>query len=138
MTEFEIATLALQKAEGIRAQIQLVQAQGELMYNSSTTFITLLSGYLVVAYLVGARLAKSELVVLNGLYAFFIVQTGWSMETAHSAGIAHHKILLELQPEREKLAFWTMESLLVSQAFIYVAAVASLYFMWSVRHPKSE
>lgn len=138
MTEFEKAALALHELEAIQTQVQIVQAQAALVGDSGTTYITLLFGYLVVAYFLGQELKKRDLMILNGLYIAFIFGAIESMKTSYSAGIMHLERLLELDSSHGGEVFWTLEMMTFFLAFMLISACASLYFMWSVRHPKTE
>jgi hypothetical protein len=138
MTEYEMASLALQKTEVVQVQVQLIQAQAVLVGDTATTYITLLSGYLIVAYLLGGKLSKRDLTILNGLYVTFMFGSILSMSTAHGAGIRQYQRLLEMTSEPSIDVLWTQESMIISLSWLTLAALASLYFMWSIRHPKIE
>ena len=68
MTEYEIASLALEQAAGIRDQSELLQGQVGLIIENLSMFITVLFGYLVVAYFVAKALTRVQVSILNFLY----------------------------------------------------------------------
>ena len=68
MTEFEIAQLEFMQAERSANLLNLVQTQGSLIQSDATFFTTLLFGYLLVAYFIGASLTRVQVIILNVLY----------------------------------------------------------------------
>ena len=143
MTEYEIADLALSTQEGIREQISLVQtqiglvqAQLSLVLTGLTLFYTLLFGYLIVAYFIGANLTRGQTIMLTLLYSctvFFNRFSGWNvMRTAREL----RSDLLQLSPDTSKIALDSDGTITVVTVGVVALYVASLYFMWEVRHPK--
>ncbi len=101
-----------------------------------TLYLTLISGYLITAFVAGTRLSTVQVSILN---FGFIISAGLMAFSALGAGIirVHYtRELLELTadaPHRPLL--W----LFLSWFILMIGGVlASLYFMWDVRHPKSE
>lgn len=97
-----------------------------MIADSATTYLTLLSGYSVLAYLLGNQLAKRDLMILNGLYIAFILATIQSLKTAYSAGRINFEFLLELDPSHEVQAFSTLESMKTMLIFFVKASLWSL------------
>ena len=134
MTEYEIADLAFSTQELFFQQWQLGQGIAERAFDGIQQFGQLLFGYLIVAYFVGAKLTKVQLAILNVLYLI------WQFRVFVTLRIlgANADILLgemreispELTPDAPSMSYF----LAVHTAMI----LASLYFMWSIRHPKTE
>jgi hypothetical protein len=134
MTEYEIADLAIstqaifwqqwEVAQGIAGRgLDLVQAFGNLLF-----------GYLIVAYFVGAQLTKVQLAILNALYLIWQVRI---FLLIYGAFTNAHTILGEMRkisPDYDPAT----PSMLGVLALLSVLTLASLYFMWSIRHPKKE
>lgn len=137
MTEYEIASLALEQAAGIRDQSELLQGQAELITVSVATFFTILFGYLIVAYLVARDLTRLQVFILNFIYLLIMLVIFFASANAHTVGIFRYAELLELQPETVPVPFWTIEFQVFTLCVLAVAVAASLWFMWSVRHPRS-
>ena len=101
--------------------------------------ITLMSGYLVVAYLVGKRLTRTQIIVTNTLYlisAFLFV--GGAFQTNMDAQIARKMMALQI-PELDLLNYadvniylWPSIITIVYSCLVF----ASLFFMWQVRHSR--
>ncbi len=120
MTEQELATV-----------ISEYSSQGGTFYS---VWITIVSGYLITAYLAGERLNKSQVVILNTFYLWVstVVIIGFygSFNTQ-----AHYVLELKaIVPDSPQLInhqiVWatTLASIL--------GVVATLKFMWDIRHPR--
>jgi len=100
-----------------------------------------MSGYLVVAYLVGKRLTRTQILVTNALYLMsaFTVING-SFQASLDMLIARKEMALQI-PQLDLLNYaevniylWPFIPVIINSCLI----VASLIFMWQVRHPKES
>jgi hypothetical protein len=73
MTEYEIASLALQQASGIREQVALTQTQLEVLASAAELQVQISVGYLVAAYLIGKSLTRVQAFVLNAFYIWVVM-----------------------------------------------------------------
>ena len=103
--------------------------------------ITLMSGYLVVAYLVGKRLTRTQILVTNALYlmsAFTVISGGF--QAASDVQIARKEMALQI-PQLDLLNY-TIKYIYLWPSIVAIIngclIVASLIFMWQVRHPKES
>jgi hypothetical protein len=98
-------------------------------------FIAVLSGYVVVAYVVGAKLTRTQVMVLNFNY------TLWSLYLLASGGTTLSNALTRIRKATEILGE-TVVHVPYSIYFYYCIGLTliftSLWFMWSVRRPKTE
>ena len=107
-------------------------------FSSAATMVSLLiavlSGYLVVAYAIGSNLTRVQVTVLNIAYSI------WSIYILLSGIIsltrARHHIILAAELDQQ------LSSPVAYVAHGYVSIgmmllLTSLWFMWSVRHPKT-
>ena len=134
MTEYEIADLAVSTQELLWLQSQVLQGNLQQAFNTLEYFGTLLFGYLMVAYFIGAQLTRVQVVILTTLYLFWVVRLGVMMNLVF---ISSHNTIDEMRKVSPDLiipipSFWGPYSLL------FLMTLASLYFMWSIRHPKEE
>ena len=121
---------------------------GELLYNTYDTlwetsqmYFTLVSAYLVVAWLVGIKLTRGQYVIVTALYLFWVagiiqtqVFTGLSTVNLASSIASQDGVLM-----REYGSGAAMFIGIYSFTVVMVCGVfASLYFMWSIRHPRTE
>jgi hypothetical protein len=138
MTEYEIADLALSTQEGFRQQVGLVQEQASLALSSLSVYFSLIFGYLLVAYFVGANLTRAQNVILTLLYLSTMILNRSAFLSIQLGGKNVIKGLIELNPETRPVFFFSDDAIVFATAVSAALIVASLYFMWSVRHPKTE
>ena len=97
-------------------------------------YLTAVSGYLLMAYMIGRNLTTLQCSIITGLFLWFTLFI--TIGTAGYFGRAIQLIdLLEFAPSGIKLAPWVIWG---SSGFEFVGIFASLKFMWDVRHPKTE
>jgi hypothetical protein len=94
------------------------------------TFFTVLFGYLLAAHFLGDKLSVKQLLIFNGMYLatilglVFNMWGGWN-DMYKWFAMARDAPTATVQPH------------IVGAMLIYVSLVlASLYFMWTVRHSK--
>ena len=100
-------------------------------------FWTLAGSYLVTAYQVGEKLTSSQLVIINTLFLFAIGTTSFRIWAYFNAGIEFSKevaLLNETRPGR----YASKAFPIIMAVFSFLIVLASLKFMWDVRHPKTE
>jgi hypothetical protein len=102
--------------------------------------ITVMSGYLIVAYMVGERLTRIQVLIINTFYLL----------SASTLVLSAFQGILDVSMARREAALQIPELPIVGAStniFIWPASIAlmnaavviaSVYFMWSVRHSKSE
>ena len=103
--------------------------------------ITLMSGYLVVAYLVGKRLTRTQILVTNALYLMsaYTVISG-SFQATLDFQIARKEMALQIPQlnlfnyAEQSIYLWPSIIAIINGCLV----VASLIFMWQVRHPKES
>ena len=96
--------------------------------------ITVISGYLIVAYVVGNHLEKGQIIIINFLYIFFATLLWYGSTSALFKQVEFVEQLQALRPD----AFYpASQEIDFAVAFVtYLVDLASLKFMWDVRHPK--
>jgi hypothetical protein len=138
MTEFEIAQLEFMQAERSANLLDLVQTQGSLIQSDATQFTTLLFGYLLVAYFIGANLSKIQVSILNLLYIASIGASIFQMTTGAFTAIGFLNKFLEVSGNEGEMSPLNPNYIAYGVALNLALILTSLYFMWSVRHPKTE
>jgi hypothetical protein len=150
MTEYEIADLALSSAELITSQYAIGQNQGSLIVDNLTLFYSLLFGYLLAAYAVGKKLSTVQTAILTVLYLAAVIYNrfyGFMLLSQSQIGLSRWDQMVQATSSSE-LAAATISSPALTAAqsgvlafvtvFVVLAILASLFFMWSVRHPRDE
>ena len=99
-------------------------------------YITVLSGYVIAAFVAGERLDRAQVWIINVLFccaaSVFILGT----VACYARVNEYANRVLELDPNRT--SYFT-ESAAIGIGLLQILGIAAcLYFMWSVRHPKTE
>ncbi|MEP5570048.1 MAG: hypothetical protein ABJN62_19565 [Halioglobus sp.] len=101
-----------------------------------TLFISVMSGYLVVAYLVGKELKTSQVVLVNFLYGAFISFCLFAIYQMSATAVEHGILASDLSTQRSnRPQTWIPIVFLV---IMLPMILASFKFMWDIRHPKAE
>ncbi len=103
----------------------------ELVLSAMGLYMTLVSAYLVAAYLVGNKLTKSQTRIISGIY---IVLMTMIVAGIHSWIVrANHYTfeLVALEPAAASITIQTMH--LYMTAILVVGVLATLKFMWDIR-----
>jgi hypothetical protein len=138
MTEYEIADLALSTQEVIQQQVGLVLETASLAHTSLSVYFSLIFGYLLVAYFVGANLTRAQNVILTLLYLLTMILNRTAFVSIQLGGKDLNILLMELNPDARPV-FLLSDAGIVTASTVFAASIAaSLYFMWSIRHPKME
>jgi len=125
MTEFEL--------------LEIMDNHATQQMMSTTLYFTLVSTFLVTTYLVGKRLARAEAVMVSSVYLVWVsfLPVGQYTYSQLSAIAAEQLASINsdfLFTSADTLVAWSFGFMVLQ----YLAVVASLYFMWRVRHSKQE
>jgi hypothetical protein len=138
MTEYEIADLAASKAFQLQGGVSLFQTAISMMTDIVLQYMNILFAYILAAYFIGANLGRRQVGVLTTLYVLF--QT-WLiviiMARAHIMLEIGEALQEHLGPSEVTMVL-PMAITTTSVAILVAVLFASLYFMWSIRHPKIE
>ena len=140
MTEYEIADLAASKAFALQGAISLLQTAITMLTDIIQQYMNFLFAYIIAAYFIGANLDRRQVWILTTLYVMF--QT-WMIVAFVNRSNAVGTLLVELRElQGASVASLGQASAsafrMTAAALLVTALFASLYFMWSVRHPKTE
>ncbi len=114
MTEYEIADLALSTQEGIQQQVSLVLETASLALTSLSVYFTLVFGYLIVAYFVGANLTRVQNAILTLLYLSIVILNRVAFLGIQQAGKVLNLGLMELSPDATQAALFTDSGIVIS------------------------
>ena len=118
MTEYEITSLGYVASQVLQAE--------------EGTFFTVLFGYLLAAHFLGDKISNRQLLIFNGMYLATILGLVFNMwlqwnEIYKWVQLAQDAPIGATQPH------------IIGAMLVYVSLVlGSLYFMWTVRYPKTE
>ena len=120
-------------------EAELLENAGIQWANFLTTFVlsmTILSGYLIAAYAVGASLTRSQVILVNviffGTMAFIIVGLNGFGGTAADLEAAAWTMTTQRTHAPTSWGRWGV------MIFVVLCVFGALKFMWDVRHPKDE
>lgn len=105
---------------------------------SLTLLITIISGYLVIAYVAGVNMTRSQIVIVNFLYLFMSISTLWSLLVISDRAADFEDIAYAMSSGPVANLKSRGDTAGVVLLAFTLAIVASLKFMWDVRHPKVE
>jgi len=101
-------------------------------------FVTITSRYLVVAFVAGKKLLRSQVGIITTLYLLLSIFVLWATLNTVSRAADFENIAHGLA-SGELAQFTSKDDAGLAIVMIFaVCLVASLKFMWDVRHPKAE
>ncbi|MFT4562629.1 MAG: hypothetical protein ACI9BW_002375 [Gammaproteobacteria bacterium] len=111
--------------------LELIPIYVDVAVTSFSMYLTMTFGYFTVAYLVGAKLSRFQMLAISSLYLY---GAGGSAVTAFIQIQAWAKIKEEYTTILDEFAFWNAEFWLISIPGLTVAGIfLGLYFMWNIR-----
>ena len=98
--------------------------------------LSILSAYLVVAYMAGNKMTHSQVVIVNSLFVLVSIFLLWGAFTLVQRAIEMATLAIDMSNQRT-----LGPTPAVARAIVVIFGVcplASLKFLWDVRHPKTE
>ena len=97
-------------------------------------YITVASGYLIAAYLIGRQLSALQAAIITVLFTWFALFMAIGTIGYFSRAAYFYESLL-VKPPGIAMNFWIIY---VAVGFELLGIIACLKFMWDIRHPKTE
>ena len=162
MTEAEVAVLAesiladISVYEAIDLQLQrwaLAQHTEEMIVLSTTIYLTVVSAFLGAAYVGGAKLTRPQAIIGSAVFTFaglFSAQQVYAFFNEFDSQLRSiGEIYIQMADVYNKPAWVANGDDVKANAaagmheyillgLMMLGILASLYFMWSVRHPKED
>ena len=123
MTEYELLDLMASMESHMATQFSL--------------YLTIISSYMVVAYLVGDKLTNSQVVIVSTLMILSAGGQTWALHTT----LGRVTEYLDRKVEYAPLTEYEQNFAANTYAWVLILAgglLAALYFMWQVRHARPE
>jgi hypothetical protein len=100
-------------------------------------FITIISGYLVVAYIAGDKLTKPQVTLINIIYIAMGGFVGWGCREMSLRASAFEDAAYKMAsgPVGDLISRGEVATAIISS--FGLAYLASLKFMWDIRHSKT-
>ena len=117
--------------------IEAITSYFDIALVALTLYVTICSGYLIVAYMVGGNLTNSQALIVSTLYCFVAGVTAyacriWSVRSFDYLSFQESSGLSSI----ELGATPSMGSTLT--VIMLAGVLACLKFMWDIRHPKTD
>lgn len=116
--------------------LDLVAGSIDSMYDSVALYLSIASGYLLVAYLAGAKLTRMQTIIISVLFVAGAGLQCWGLVTYQLANEEYlaAKALISPLTEYQQGIAENGGGRIIAGVMI-AGIIASIYFMWSVRHP---
>ena len=116
------------------AYVEMFWSAQEMGVNALMLYLTVISGYLVVAFVVGAQLSRAQARFVSGVFVVFACYALWGVGQYWWSGDMA-RVVLESGPMGEHIELNALEmnpaKIALPMGFIGIAG--ALKFMWDVR-----
>jgi hypothetical protein len=120
----------------------LAQAEIGLIQGGVEWGLTILTGYLLIAYVIGKNLSVFQVSFVNGVFAVLVFGAAGSSISSSVVVRSLLDLLYEQSPDLALQVGYervhSLEAVWLTPITTAVIALGALAFMWSVRHPKTE
>ncbi|NND83194.1 MAG: hypothetical protein HKN50_12270 [Gammaproteobacteria bacterium] len=99
-------------------------------------YLSIVSGYLLVAYVAGHKLLRSQAAFINCLFVIFASFALWGTYLYFKAGTVYYQKLTDLGSAHALGVETSVPPHIVIAFILGVGILGCLKFMWDVRHPK--
>lgn len=140
MSEYEVFDLQL-------SRLDIYASQATISISLFTLYFSVIAAYLVVAYQAGSKLTKSQVFIATSIYLFAAIVFGLTIIISQVASrvtlmaIWDWAVILETdyghKNSMEKPGFLG-ERPYLALLLLFLSTTAPLFFMWGVRHPKTD
>ena len=98
----------------------------------SITYLSIVSGYLLVAHFLGSQLSRPQVIIVNAVYIVYAIAQigGFYSQMVTLAALGEASLQLGGYTD---IAAWGILWCSIQLTML----IGSLYFMWTVRHPKN-
>jgi hypothetical protein len=114
--------------------IEVVNFYASNALNSFSIWVSITFAFLTVAYLAGDKLSKRQVWIISPLYCLISGTFG----LASVVHVQSFTVLTNTYPDFFPAYLWPLPWSLMTQSMLIGGTIASLYFMWDIRHSKRE
>ena len=100
------------------------------------TFMVVIGAYLMVAWLIGRQLTRSQVTLINALFVVFSLLTILSWFTRFEMAFYYQSELLLLNPDTP--VFLEQHTAIGAIIVFMLFIIGALKFMWDIRHPGTD
>ena len=140
MNEFELAELALMQKSYFLELEMVTQGYADLVETEASILLSMIFGYLLVAHFIGHSITRVQVTIFNALYLLTALSS-LGVYYGHYGSVVYsvNRMLTENAINAEDIPVTGTPESAKYVVVAYLAMIlASLYFMWTVRHPKEK
>jgi len=122
--------------------INAIQGELSILASASEWGLTMLTGYLLIAYVIGSNLTRFQVTFVNIVFGLLCAGQGFSTRT--SSTIVNN-FMRQLHAQNPELAYQFGHSDINVSGTVWIrpilaalVIVGAYIFMWNIRHPKTE
>jgi hypothetical protein len=106
-----------------------------LMHDWSTAYFSVITAYLVAAFVIGGKLTRSQAFIATASFSIFSAMCAWGAIGTGLRMLELKSEILMLNPTRGFL--FGMPALVITAGLCVAGIFIALKFMWDVRHPRT-
>ena len=107
----------------------------DLAVSAIALYVTICSGFLATAYLVGSKITRSQAFIISGLFVFVASLMTYGVFGWFWRAFLYNQLLFEIDPNYLPTSGGTPMAGWILSAIMVMGIFACLKFMWDVRHP---
>lgn len=107
----------------------------DLAVSAIALYVTICSGFLATAYLVGSKITRSQTFIISGLFVFVASLMTYGVFGWFWRAFLYNQLLFKLDPNYLPTSGGTPMAGWVLSGIMAIGIFACLKFMWDVRHP---
>ena len=115
--------------------VESITSYYDLAGGAMSLYVTVSTGYLIAAYLIGSKLTSSQMIVISTLYAFITGVQTYAIFGYMSRAFSYVEMQRDLNPDL--VAYSSPIFYILMPAIFGAGILACLKFMWDIRHPKN-
>ncbi|MEP5567915.1 MAG: hypothetical protein ABJN62_08780 [Halioglobus sp.] len=98
-------------------------------------YISVFTGYLIMAYVAGSRLTSVQCAIATGAFLIFC---GWVLWGCFVFFNSAYMAATQVYDSHPYLLPIDLNPAYVAGVLLFIGVLAALKFMWDIRHPRSE
>jgi hypothetical protein len=151
LAEFELATLwsqmtVFEQLETQRGRLDGLHNQWDMLLTLLTTLFSIITAFLLVAYIAGRDLTRPQVFIASATYILavicvigLLVDVTLGIKETMQISAKFYEFIGDIKEAQKWQANVNFEPGDVIAYFaLFLVTIAPLYFMWGVRHPKTE
>ena len=120
------------------SELELVEAANSswaLVISAIGLYMTVTSAYLIVAFMAGVRLTTSQAGIISALYTAMASALLTALYAWVARSVYYSEKLAAIEPKASGSIIYEVPT--VTTVMCIAGVLASLKFMWDIRHPKT-